>query len=368
VIGSRARWTFTAVCLALGACGNAYEHITVGEWQEVGKAEPPEWAPDRAYVVTTQSQGSGPTVEAGDLVKASLRVIAEPATPSVSEKEPEAHTVWVWTGRLPKVEVSGEPTFDMDTFGDVGVGRARIAFIGRRLHEQFEMHMQPGSRGGADALPVRGIIGNEYASLNVSAEIGGRRAAPLEWPSVQLTRNGVGQPAAAIEILNICKARLFRRSATLVQRGTAAGWGDVGYEKKRQGTLGWTAIDAQCPGPDGHVHFQAGPFNHSGTGGMRLLDLGASYMRLRPPGKHPEEWRVYVPSPREVVDERLAPVRNRIVNLNLEQSRADLTCRISKKCETAAQMDQRRQQRDRLINQAMQQEKALECELEKKCD
>ncbi|MFL6601278.1 MAG: hypothetical protein ACJ8R9_08085 [Steroidobacteraceae bacterium] len=367
MIGSPARWAFTAVCLVLGGCGNAYEHITVGQWQEVGRAEPPELPPDGAYVVTTQTQGSGPAVEPGDLVKASVRLIAEPATPSVSEKEPEAHTVWVWTGRESKAQVPGEPTFDIETYGDLGAGRVRIAFIGRRLHEQFEMHMEPGVDAGLDALPLHGIIAIEYASLHISAQIGDKPAAPLEWPAVQLTRTGFGRPAAAIEILDICKAKLYRRSATLDQRGTSLGWGDMGYEKIRQGILGWTAIDAQCPGPDGHVHFQAGPFHH-GTGGMRLLDWDASYIRLRPPEKYPEEWRVYVPAPREIVNERLAPIQNRIVHLDTEQSSADLACQISKKCETAAQKDQRRQQRDRLINQAVQQEKALECELEKKCD
>ncbi|MFL6601275.1 MAG: hypothetical protein ACJ8R9_08070 [Steroidobacteraceae bacterium] len=90
MIGSRARWAFTAVCLLLGGCGNAHEHITVGEWQEVGKTEPPESRSKGAYVVTTLTEGNGPTVAPGDLVKVRVQPVPDhPADlPGPAGKEP----------------------------------------------------------------------------------------------------------------------------------------------------------------------------------------------------------------------------------------------------------------------------------------
>jgi hypothetical protein len=234
-----------------------------------------------AFVVTSRVEGSGPIVSPGDLVEARVRTRRGP---------PKVHTIWVWTGREPDSGNSDQWVADVDTFGDLGRGRARIAFIGRRLNEQFEIDLEPGAQPDVDALPVRGIIENSYSRLNRGAQIRDRWVASLEWPALQLGDSAVGQGSADIEIINICKARLFRRMATLEQRGLIF-WA-AGYPTERKGTLGWTAIDAQCPGPDGHIHFQAGPFHHNaGTSDRsRLANWPESYVRLRPPEKYPEEW------------------------------------------------------------------------------
>ncbi|MFL6601274.1 MAG: hypothetical protein ACJ8R9_08065 [Steroidobacteraceae bacterium] len=257
MIGSRARWAFTAVSLALGGCGNAYEHISVGEWQEVGQAQPPVPVAKGAFVITTHVAGNGPMVSPGDLVKARVRTHIGP---------PRVQTVWVWTGREPTSAGWEQRVADRDTYGDLGLGRARIALIGRRLNEHFEINLEPGAEQYVDAFPVRGIIESRYATLNRAAQIRGRWVAPPEWPALPLGDSAVGLSSADIEIINICKARLFRRTATLEQRGIVLTTADAGYPTERRGTLGWTAIDAQCPGPDGHIHFQAGPFHHSGGG------------------------------------------------------------------------------------------------------
>jgi len=66
-----------------------------------------------------------------------------------------------------------------------------------------------------------------------------------------------GAPGADIEILEVCPATLWRREATTKQWGFVPALGESGYDLKRAGILGWTAIDAQCPAPTGHVRFQA---------------------------------------------------------------------------------------------------------------
>jgi hypothetical protein len=69
-----------------------------------------------------------------------------------------------------------------------------------------------------------------------------------------------------------------------------------------------------------------------------------------------------------VINERMRPLRSQLASLDGDQRRANLACEISKKCETASQTEQRRQLRDRLLEEAIRQNKALECELEKKCE
>lgn len=59
----------------LTGCGNAYQHLTMGEWREVGQAEAPMAPAKDAFVVTTTlDPGEGPPVQAGDLVKALVTV------------------------------------------------------------------------------------------------------------------------------------------------------------------------------------------------------------------------------------------------------------------------------------------------------
>jgi len=91
-------------------------------------------------------------------------------------------------------------------------------------------------------------------------------------------------------------------------------------------------------------------------------------VRLRPPRWHAEEWQEIVEPSWSVINERMRPLRSQLASLDGEQRRANLTCEISKKCETASQTEQRRQLRDRLLEEAIRQNKALECELEKKCE
>lgn len=116
---------------------------------------------------------------------------------------------------------------------------------------------------------------------------------PREWPTLNLYSQTGGSPSAQVEILEICPAaKVYRRTATMTQVGIVLGISDRKYPIVRTGTLGWTAIDAHCPAPDGHVRFEAGPFYYvNGLDPDLLTNWSLSYRELRPPAKHPQEWQ-----------------------------------------------------------------------------
>jgi hypothetical protein len=177
-----------AAAAALAGCGNVYEHLSMGEWREIGQAQPPIPREKGAFVVTTSVEGDGPVVRAGDLVKARVLV----TTIDISgrpPKNPKPQVIWVWTGRGP--EVGREQEFaDLFTFGYLGGERPRIALIGRRLHEQFEIHLEPGAENPTGDMPLRGIIDHPRSRLTISGEIGGQSAVPLEWPGLAADSTG----------------------------------------------------------------------------------------------------------------------------------------------------------------------------------
>lgn len=282
-----------AVALLTG-CGNAYQHLTMGDWREVGQAEPPMPPAKETFVATTLDPGEGLPVQAGDLVKAVVTVTRVSKTrngASYTNKLPP-QAVWVWTGREPPAEPP--PGWDFGTFGMMGDPHSRAIFIGRRLHEQLELQGAPGYQGNWAVLPARVFIDYRFSRMH-GASSAGHHFENSTWPELALGDNAVVTTSARIEILEICRgAKLYRRTATLTQYGLIFGWGDdSGHQNKRHGTLGWSALEAKCPEPDGRIRFQAGPFYDSESqnrNGARLDDWQGSYETLRPPDKHPEEW------------------------------------------------------------------------------
>jgi hypothetical protein len=156
-----------AAAAGLSACGNAYEHISVGEWQEVGQAQPPTPRETGAFIVTTNVEGDGPEVRAGDLVKAKVLVTTPYRYDVGYTKTRDPQIIWVWTGRGPEVEPN-TLLRDMYTFGYLGVERTRITLIGRRLHEQFEIQLEQGAETSTDEMAARGII--EVPSAGLAAQ------------------------------------------------------------------------------------------------------------------------------------------------------------------------------------------------------
>jgi hypothetical protein len=162
----------SGVAATLTGCGNAYEHLSMGSWQEAGKAQPPIAEENGKFVVATSVPGEGPVVRAGDLVKARVAVTTVDAFDS-TKNNPEPEDVWVWTGRAPQ-ETPEQSPGDFYTFGTLGSARARSALIGRALHEQFDLQLEPGAIVLEQDLPVRGIIDDSRSRLAVAGKIKGQ--------------------------------------------------------------------------------------------------------------------------------------------------------------------------------------------------
>lgn len=279
-----------ATVAAVAGCGNASQHLSMGAWQEVGQAQSPIAGRQSSFEVTTLVPGDGPSVMPGDLVKAKLTVTTVYGQGS-TQHNPDPQVIWVWTGRTSQPE-TGQ---DVGTYGQLGGEQPRATLIARHLHEEFQIELREGASNAAGSFPVRGFIDSEQSRLRTSAPLHGTYVGPLKWPDVSLRSFGGMEKtlSARIEILEICPgAKLYRRNATLTQDGIVVTTGDIRYPRHRQGILGWSALEAQCPAPEGHVRFQAGPFHHFDLSSPTLLmDWSDSYAELRPPDKHPEEWQ-----------------------------------------------------------------------------
>lgn len=160
----RQSWPWAAtksVCLVavavalgtLGGCGNAYQHLPMGKWQEVGRPETPVKTNEGTFVITTAVAGEGPAVAAGDLVKVRVTVTTVDPYGRTNYNPKPNQVAWVWTGRGPQTNAANR-VYDMATFGELGGERPRAALIGRHLHEQFEMHLEHGADPWTGHVPV----------------------------------------------------------------------------------------------------------------------------------------------------------------------------------------------------------------------
>jgi hypothetical protein len=264
------------LCVLLGAlsgCNNAYEQVSVGKWREIS----PEAAaalPTTLAVETTQP-GSGRAVRPGDFVRARLH----PAV-AVPSADPQADIVWLWIGVDPIVERAASSR--RAEFGWLGSQDLRNAFVGHRLHEKFTLKSAADARRLTTWAPARGFMVFMSSEARPTDTVG--TLSPL-WSATDIGT------LAEVEILQICKAKLFRRTAYLQQWGVIFGWGDIKPQSVRSGTLGWSKIDASCPSPTGTFTVQVGPL-YSGEEHYpgELYEWWDSYRRLRPPGLFEEEW------------------------------------------------------------------------------
>jgi hypothetical protein len=279
------KWGCIAAVALLGGCGNAYDKITVGEWEAVGKPVAPQPAPKNPYVVEVIEAGAGPVVSAGDLVKAHLTIL------TARNGGPTSQDVWVWVGHEPVVdpEASGRTSGE---FSSLGTPRFRRALIGRQLNEKFDLR-GVSERLANDEVPLHVLrSGNLPYNRLTEVIVDGQLMNSPEWPSVEIPLpQGEPEVVARVQILEVCKAKLFRRTALVRQWGIMFGFADVDPDFSRHGYLGWSKIDAQCPGARGHFTVQAGPFYKQEPGdASALFSWARSYTSLRRPPKFPEEW------------------------------------------------------------------------------
>ena len=174
-------------------------------------------------------------------------------------------------------------------FGSLGSQGLRNALVGHRLHEKFTLQPATGGERPAAWAPAHGFMVFLSEQPKPTDTVG--TFSPL-WSATDVDRLlRASDTHVEVEILQICEAKLFRRTAYLQQWGVVFGWGDIKPQSARAGTLGWSKLDALCPPPTGAITVQVGPLytrerHYTGD----LYEWWDSYSSLRPPGFFREEW------------------------------------------------------------------------------
>jgi len=272
----------------LSGCGNVYEDVNIGSWHKAGSSQIPPSSDDMKIEVTPVRSGSGPRVQAGDLVKLSVVVTTDSQNLGRQVRMASPKTVWLWTGTEPNPQTFVEE----GKWGSLGSFVIRRALVGKNVGDQFKIRISEISRFSRAYIPVYGfynryggnstlVDGDQYPSLSVA-----ERA-----PSFERT--------SELEIVATCPGELYRRTADVTQWGLWPGWGGTKTRTFRKGTLRWSALSARCPPPDGNVPFEVGPlYVGAPHDDSHLQNWQMTYRRARPPEKFPNEYEPHkTPTP-----------------------------------------------------------------------
>jgi len=282
---------FTMMGIGVG-CGNAIDDLKMGDWQEAGSQQAPVPRLAGSAVLIPLESGVGPAVEPGDLVQVKVTVLANAmrarkeqriGDDNIRDRTQSTATVWLYAGREPGVR----DYENMEAWGNLGSARIRRVLIGHTLGERFRVDSSNDAEGYMD-IPMHG-----FSVLGLTS----RSLWPQEsnpWPSLKIVqRRGSRVISAEMEIVRICRGRLYRRSGEMTQWGIVPNWGEMNYKTSRKGTLRWSAIEGDCPPPTGKVRFEIGPlYMHPPRQAGMLYNWQGSYRRARPPAKFPHEYDV----------------------------------------------------------------------------
>ena len=263
------------LCLSVCGCYNAHESIAMGEWKEVGAAESPVTSANVDATITPLAAGNGAIVKAGDLVQVRVtwnrktNIVEGNQVTEKREVRPDTTTAWLWTGREPEVVdpliaflegASGRTS----SWGYLGSPSLRAGLIGQALNSSFRFLHKPGSE---TTVPLSGLI-----------LAGG-------FFTVQ------SDDTLDLKIIKICRGHLYRREAVLSQMGWVP-FPSTDIKVSRRGTLRWSALEGECGPGDGKVRFQTNALYQPAKGETVLLDWHASFERLRPYSRFPEDYRM----------------------------------------------------------------------------
>jgi hypothetical protein len=268
--------------LVLAGCDNFRESVTVESWKVTVTPEapvPPFDAHETRIGTTVLAEGSGALVKPGDLVH--LRYTRTVTWDNKTEHAQRAEEVWVWTGR--------EPDAGMELWGKFGSPELRATLIGRKVGEIFELRVS--TKYHEITAPLYGIAGpvsprkghnqfiGQYAAMEPKILAGGE----LAW----------NQPSwSAIEILAACPAKFATRRGRMTQWGYVFNMFGSAWQTDRSGELRWSAIEANCPAPDGEVRFMLGPIYWTAepvVSGM-LMAWESTFRSQRPKRTFPEDY------------------------------------------------------------------------------
>jgi hypothetical protein len=271
-----------AGALALGAllagCDNTSVKVTDSGWKELAmnKTQLPI---DPKYPTISIAEGDGARVKAGDLVKLRIgdgRINAD--------KTPYLQEGWYWTGSLPE---------DYNHYGATWPTPLGALLVRRHVGDKFELVPQDAStyRPRITLTGMPPPQPNSKGFGHISAFSGPASA----WDNFTLR-------TATYEILATCPVQLSVRKGEMTQWGFILNMFGSSYPIDRRGTLYWSAIDADCPAPDGKVRFMIGPIYVSATSGTgqeayrneTLYNFADAYLAERPKAKYPDEYQYVV--------------------------------------------------------------------------
>lgn len=268
--------------LSLAGCDNFRESVTTDTWKSsvIVEAPAPSFAGFETGIETTvRTEGSAAPIRPGDLVQ--LRYTRTVTWDNKTEHADRPEVVWVWTGR--------EPDPGMEFWGKFGSPELRTTLLGRKVGEIFEL------RGSTDhheiTAPVYGIAGPDTPHRGFNQFIGQYATTDTK----TLARGGVAGSLpswSAVEILAACPAKFGTRRGRMTQWGYVFNMFGTAWQTNRSGELRWSAIEANCPAPNGKVRFMLGPIYWTAepvVPGM-LMAWESTFRSKRPKLIFPEEY------------------------------------------------------------------------------
>jgi len=266
-----------AAVLLLAGCDNTIVNVTDSGWKPLAM-NTAQLPPNPKLPTTPIAQGAGAVVKGGDLVKLRLPngLVRPDGTPVFKD-------AWYWTGTLPEA---------YSHYGATWPTELGALLVGRRVGDQFLL--DPQDSGPYAFQPRVTLTGMPPPQVNRKGfgVVSAFEEASSEWSLYSLRKS-------TFEILAACPVQLSVRKGEMTQWGYILNLFGMHYPVSRRGTLYWSAIDADCPAPDGRVRFMIGPIYVSPTSGNdqqayvneTLYNFDDAYSSKRPRSTYPDEYQ-----------------------------------------------------------------------------
>jgi hypothetical protein len=299
-VSSAAACGALVVGVLLAGCDNAVVNVTDSGWKPLAM-NTAQLPPSSKLPTTPVAQGTGAVVNGGDLVKLRL-----PSGYVRQDGSVVYNDAWYWTGTLPEA---------YSHYGATRPTELGSLLVGRRVGEQFLL--EPQDQG--PYLPRVTLTGMPPPQPNRKGfgQVTAFQESSSNWSLYALRKS-------SFEIIAACPVKLSVRKGEMTQWGYVLNLFGADYPARRRGTLYWSAIDADCPAPDGHVRFMIGPIYVSATSGVdqeayrneTLLNFYDAYSAKRPRSTYPDEYQhmvigdrwIRVESPRMHAEDAAVPL------------------------------------------------------------
>jgi hypothetical protein len=264
-----------AAGLLLAGCDNAIVSVTDSGWKPLAM-NTAQLSTDPKFPTTPIAQGNGAVIKGGDLVKLRL-----PSGQVRQDGTAVYRDAWYWTGTLPEA---------YSHYGATWPTELGALLVGRRVGDQFLLEPQD----DGPYSPHVTLTGMPRPQTNRKGfgVVSAFEESSSDWSLYTLRKS-------TFEILAACPVELSVRKGEMTQWGYILNMFGMHYPTSRRGTLYWSAIDADCPAPDGRVRFMIGPIYVSATSGNdqeayrneTLYNFYDAYSSKRPRRSYPDEYQ-----------------------------------------------------------------------------